>query len=521
MSHHLSNPEVKPPTKVDSGPIDHEPWDGFIEEGITVEEVEDYVSLARRRLQTTTNSGNQIHEIDPPSINLPYAFPEDELQTCVPKKQENIFDDPCYLSFGDKGTTATMTCWGQHVQISRYLGYGQSGVVCMDHGETYEPYLRNYRRQSLVESIKYGAGFGCDILLPGTGEYSYKVSWIHNKWPQILFRGKGWKIVQQSFIKNGVVIQDILLHNESKEELEAELKVNFDILTRQLEFENSSNKFNEDFKSVERKSTNNTETGGEVAGESNHEGKSGVDADYTHGAGPAGYGFVQIHRTPSKINLGGCEEGGVKSDEPQKTTPDAHERENVETGGAHPDAVASVWGFFINGKAKKMEFFERENPFKVNPEQTFRFITGYKLVLLSTKSPSWKLLTISAADVDMEDFLHDSAPKEKDASNVDPDSTPKEKEASKIDPDPTPQGRDAGNLDPGSLECKFSMSRIIEHILGVCAIPITPSYVWEKGLSVKSESHSDTEKYDGQEIEPIALTQGEMAFHRVSTRESL
>ncbi|PLB36400.1 uncharacterized protein BDW47DRAFT_132853 [Aspergillus candidus] len=440
MSHHLSNPEVKPPTKVDSGLIDHEPWNGFIEEGITVKEIEGY-----------------IHEFDPPSINPPYELHEDGLQTCVPEKQKNIFDDPCYLSFGDKGTTATMTCWGQHVQISRYLGYGRSGIVCMDHKETEEPYLKSSRRLSLLGLIKYGAGFGCDIVLPGTGPYSHSVSWIRNRWPRVLFREKeSWEIVQRSFIRNGVVIQEILLHNQSAQELEAKLTVDFDILTRQLEFQDSSNKFNEDIIEVERK----------IEGDKNEKGKSGVDADYTHGAGPAGYGFVQIHWTPSGKKQRDC--------------------------GAQPDAVASVWGFFINGKAKKMEVFERENPFKVNPGQTFQFITGYKLVLLSTKSPSWKLLTISAADVDIEDFLHDSAPKEKKASKIDPDSS----------------------------ECKFSMSRIIEHILGVCAIPKTPDYVWEKGLSVKSESQSNRGKDDKQEMEPIALTQGEMAFHRVSTRES-
>lgn len=494
MSHHLSNPEVKPPTKVDSGLIDHEPWNGFIEEGITVKEIEGYVSLAQCRLQTTTNSGNQIHEFDPPSINPPYELHEDGLQTCVPEKQKNIFDDPCYLSFGDKGTTATMTCWGQHVQISRYLGYGRSGIVCMDHKETEEPYLKSSRRLSLLGLIKYGAGFGCDIVLPGTGPYSHSVSWIRNRWPRVLFREKeSWEIVQRSFIRNGVVIQEILLHNQSAQELEAKLTVDFDILTRQLEFQDSSNKFNEDIIEVERKSTNNIETRCEVEGDKNEKGKSGVDADYTHGAGPAGYGFVQIHWTPSGKKQRDCNKRGVKSDQSQEISPDGHERENVETGGAQPDAVASVWGFFINGKAKKMEVFERENPFKVNPGQTFQFITGYKLVLLSTKSPSWKLLTISAADVDIEDFLHDSAPKEKKASKIDPDSS----------------------------ECKFSMSRIIEHILGVCAIPKTPDYVWEKGLSVKSESQSNRGKDDKQEMEPIALTQGEMAFHRVSTRESL
>lgn len=44
-----------------------------------------------------------------------------------------------HASFGDNGTTASTTCYGDLIQMSRFLGAGRSGVFTIDQTSTSEP----------------------------------------------------------------------------------------------------------------------------------------------------------------------------------------------------------------------------------------------------------------------------------------------------------------------------------------------------------------------------------------------
>lgn len=44
-----------------------------------------------------------------------------------------------HASFGDGGTTASTTCYGDLIQMSRFLGAGQSGVFSIDQSSMSEP----------------------------------------------------------------------------------------------------------------------------------------------------------------------------------------------------------------------------------------------------------------------------------------------------------------------------------------------------------------------------------------------
>lgn len=44
-----------------------------------------------------------------------------------------------HASFGDDGTTASASCFGELVQMSQYLGVGHSGVFTLDQPSTDEP----------------------------------------------------------------------------------------------------------------------------------------------------------------------------------------------------------------------------------------------------------------------------------------------------------------------------------------------------------------------------------------------
>ncbi|PYH42494.1 uncharacterized protein BP01DRAFT_394163 [Aspergillus saccharolyticus JOP 1030-1] len=423
MDIHSTSSDSNVEAEVNNTPIDLTLWENFIKnESVTAQEVKSY-----------------IHQHDLTKVE-PYEPGKNEIQPCKTSKAEEGSDDagyhPGYLSFGDDGTTATITTRGQHVQISRYLGYGPSGFVSMDHKSMDEPYLGFFRRHTVLGMIEDEIGFGSGVLV---GENDYepsKASWIRNKWPRIVTKGEDRLMVQSYYVKNGVVIQDTVIYNRSNKNLEVTPSVNFDILTRQLEYLDASNSFNEDNETSE------------------WDGTQGA-ASYTNSAGPGGYGFVQIHRTPSK--------GRADSDVP------------------YPDAVASVWGFFKNGKVQTKQSFQQAQPFTLEPNMKSRLITGYKLVLLSASVSDWKSLTISAADVDMNSFLRKTQPKERVESVM---------------------------LQDPSTTSGFSISRIVEHILTVCAIPITRGYVWESGNPAK------------EEVEAIALTNGEMSFHEVSARES-
>jgi hypothetical protein len=74
-------------------------------------------------------------------------------------------DDYTYLSFGDEGTTASVTELGQLMQMSRYLGPGRSSIFVVDCQDIWEPYLVDGRARQLQEKTRDCIGFGKDIAV--------------------------------------------------------------------------------------------------------------------------------------------------------------------------------------------------------------------------------------------------------------------------------------------------------------------------------------------------------------------
>ncbi|CAI7654599.1 unnamed protein product [Penicillium bialowiezense] len=400
----------------------------------------------------------------PSASNQIYDPGKDELHIYRERKQQG-YDDMVYLSFGDSGTTATITEWGQIVQISQYLGYGRSGIVSMESSQTAEPYMLNSRKTALVRQLREMKGFGSEIWYPDY-DSSPVVSWVQNKWPRIVFESNRSKLVLQYAVKNGVVIQETFLENTSGEEMDVSLSAEFDILTRELDFLDKDNKPNE---------------GGLFEGESIVERMSCMmEGDYANGHGPGGYGFIQIHETRNLQE----QPGEVEND-----SSEADSTPGKTKIPPYPDAVAAVWGFFINGQAWTKAKFDRETKHQLKHGEKFHIITAYKLVLVPAKDPgpNWRRLTISAADADIHGFLQDS---EQDADV---------------------QNR-LSNLDLFQFPFGSAIARNVEHILSVCAMPVTNDYVWDTGSLSLSKAEFARHK--------VAITQGEMAFHKISARES-
>ncbi|PYI01675.1 hypothetical protein BO78DRAFT_433482 [Aspergillus sclerotiicarbonarius CBS 121057] len=264
-----------------------------------------------------------------------------------------------YMSFGDEGTTAIITDWGQQVQISRCLGHGSSSIYAIDYNETSEPFRAKGRDRDLLGLIEDHRGFGPDFICPGD-DFQVTTWWLRNRWPRVIFREEGkWELVQQWVIRNGVVIAQLVLNNLKDEELKLWYQTNLYILVRELDFVNSAHSFNK----------------GEDAG------------SVIEGAGPGGYGFVRIQRLSERA--------------------EAHLQDGESPGqGTQPDAVAAVMGFFVNGQAVTKQDLENDQYDNIIPVGgSFQLVVGYKLVLLTRQSNDWRPLVLKAEDVDIDRFL--------------------------------------------------------------------------------------------------------------------
>lgn len=70
----------------------------------------------------------------PENKSLVYIPPTESLAVwnSPPNKEQ-------HASFGDGGTTASATCNGDLIQMTRFLGLGSSGLFTIDQGTTDEP----------------------------------------------------------------------------------------------------------------------------------------------------------------------------------------------------------------------------------------------------------------------------------------------------------------------------------------------------------------------------------------------
>lgn len=112
-------------------------------------------------------------------------------QIFEPKDQHcGIWEDApnreCHASIGDQGTTASVSCYGNLIQMSQFLGAGQSGVFSTDHKLTEEPYYILSRADDLdvlgsgLDRLSFG------VSLPDRYRPSHapKVRWVNWRWPR-------------------------------------------------------------------------------------------------------------------------------------------------------------------------------------------------------------------------------------------------------------------------------------------------------------------------------------------------
>lgn len=95
-----------------------------------------------------------------------------------------------YASFGDgEGTTVSVNAYGHIMQISRYFGFGSSGLFCVDQEDTPQPYYVVSRMEQLMY-LSQSPGLGLRLRFQGLQVSSQQppvVGFMYDQWPRYVF----------------------------------------------------------------------------------------------------------------------------------------------------------------------------------------------------------------------------------------------------------------------------------------------------------------------------------------------
>lgn len=149
---------------------------------------------------------------------------------------------PTYASFGDSGTTATVSQYGTIMRISKYLGgeNNPSKMFGLEFPDGSTPYFIDQRAEDFQQNLSVpSCGFGLQITgLDSLQLVVPKLEFLIDRWPQITYSIKGFNVRVQLFCQNGTVFQRFTLSKTltSTEDLDIVLDVNF--LMHQLDYMN-------------------------------------------------------------------------------------------------------------------------------------------------------------------------------------------------------------------------------------------------------------------------------------------
>ncbi|KAL3264397.1 hypothetical protein ABHI18_000805 [Aspergillus niger] len=314
-------------------------------------------------------------------------------------------------------------------------------MFSLDHESLPVPFLASHRRKAFGHMQRIGYGFGPRLEVP-TLDCDVRIQWLRSRWPRLTSETEGWKLEQQWGVREGVVIAHTRLHNKTScDFISTTLAKNLDFCIRELDFVSRDCPFNED--------DNN-------------------DQRYAEGAGPGGYGFVKIHEFPSR-NLGAYR---------HKTIPT--ETDNAEQS-CHPDGVAAVVGFFVDGEPWTIDRIETED-IRIKPKGYTDLVVGYRLALITKKADNRALLTLTANDLDINGYLSETIWEGVGLPNDFP-------------------------LGKRPLS-RFFVERNVENILSVGMVPLCDDYIWDYEAARKGREGRDKDQI-------LALTCGDLSGHRI------
>ncbi|KAF7902725.1 hypothetical protein EAF00_002628 [Botryotinia globosa] len=347
----------------------------------------------------------------------------------------------CYSSFGDGGTTATVNAFGQLMQFSTYLGPGKSDMFLVEHASVYPPLYVWVRANQLnrMSRARNRDSMTYGVHFPSLIlEDNLVRKYVHCRWPRYEYKSKKARLVDQWMVHDGVVLQQWRFTNLDTEKISTKVVFSKYMLIRDVQDKEDSL-----FSSV-------------------------FNGNYHGFVGPGSYSWIILRRLSKDDSTNSGETRLVD------------------------DSIGVIVSVFIDGVAMKFHSKEEWN-LTVEIEQTKEVVVAYKLVYsMSEVSNDWKQFLVEADKANVDKLLL----KEFKSTQYRPmplfslgDSLPNVS-ASKN----TAWDKIKSNLD-------FIFQRHLEHLLTVCAIPIT-SYLGSNNTSA------------------VALTCGDISAHRICTSAS-
>lgn len=394
--------------------------------------------------------------------------------------------------------------------------------------------LQSFACETFEQAQKrtYNNVFGLKFLsLALSDDARPSLKWFQYQWPRYEYKRGCFNDMEnvgltiQFIVRNKTVLQQCILENWGETDVELELAFCKGMRIWDLDHVTDDYEFNQ------------TEP-----------------SDQNAGPGPAGFGWVHINHFRKRSS-------GARADSQQSN----HKRKSTSSHSTHTKkdepnhGVALVISMTLDGKMIKFSPGQSPNVWKQtlkarpstsgHRSQKLEMVTAYKLVLLEKPLSDWKTFVVPSKAMDPSRFFREAKSVslfrtsitrisgkddlayifdkrhsetlegeeikgEAGRGNLPEDGVatvdiqPQNESSPTFDHKPTPE-----NTSPTMEHIEFSARRNLEHILGVCAIPVA--------VHVSGESAEGIVWKKLRGVQPIALSCGDLSGHRICTTSSL
>ncbi|KAF7531823.1 hypothetical protein G7054_g8512 [Neopestalotiopsis clavispora] len=450
----------------------------------------------------------------------------------------------CYSSFGDGGTTATVNASGDIMQLSKYIGHGHSGMFSADHQCVAEPYLvikRTADLQNLIGQSSYDKKTTYGAHFPGLRSlFGPELAFVHNRWPRFDdVLDHDWQNIAERELLDIQDLDNLRTHLRSESSCSSKLSTSWvvidGIVFQHCVVKNNSSNLTLDFdiqfeENMLIRDLDHLDPG--------YSSNKEINDNYFTFLGPQQQSWVRLHqfqqtqggqnqkrRSNEEVTTGSVavvvsvlidnqlqswSRTATNTAPDNETFPRQSDTQNNDSGAetlrddGRPEERKNRWSHTLAPKKKVEITFAYQMYYTRDSQHEMRNSFGHvdksliekaRNILGGDHDPGMfnlaSLFPITNEDVEILPENQSNHP-----NNLDGWS------ASRLE---DPSG-EISSMSPLNHLVYFT-GRNLEHILSVCAIPI----------------HSDDEGLKGLEnlgVQPVALTCGDMAFHRVNTGAS-
>lgn len=483
----------------------------------------------------------------------------------------------CYASFGDQGTTASVGAYGHLMQVSQYLEAGRSGMFAMGSRMTDEPLWPVDRAQKLEDmshsssAVFDGMAVGLELKIKGlrSRKRQPKLRWVNWRWPRFEYTlpKRKLEITVQWMVRDHTVLQQLIVTNTGNEEMAIPIEFGRDMWIQDLEYMDIRNTFN-DKSDVERGQygiAGPRDYGWVLMHPFDEKMRKATSIPFTTLGSKSGPTVRDerdvLLKTVSAVSGHNAEHSSeleYKIGDPDTT---ATTRLQGSQSGGSTVAIA-VMAVFVNGSARQLGSSDSSgDPWteKLKGHANLEVTAAYKMILVPAAAIDYRnfLIPCHAANVTqflMEEeqiLLHslskidlgnkhigadlnsdslgnqagaaspanmpskanseDAAGESRSSKTVHLTQPASSEEARRI---ARPSGCPRATSSPRS-HIDFAVWRNLEHILSVCAIPLTsPPLIGHLGETIPGPHVKD-------EMVAVALTCGDFAGHRLYNPASL